>query len=125
MLPFDNVLTAMDLSGAQIKSILEVAVSCPRVNTLVAGMSFSYDCAQPREQRVANILIQGKPWDAKRIYRVQTIDYLAGGGDGQVAFREGKDLVYGDLVVDVVAAYVKAKSPLNIRVEGRMLEKRQ
>ncbi len=125
MLPFDNVLTAMDMTGDQIKRVLEVAVSCPRVNTLIAGMQFTYDCTAPSGQRITSITIQGKPYDPARVYRVQTIDYLAGGGDGQVAFREGTNLVYGDLVVDVVAAYVKAKSPLNIQVEGRMVEKRQ
>ncbi|MBI5880016.1 MAG: bifunctional metallophosphatase/5'-nucleotidase [Chloroflexi bacterium] len=121
MLPFDNALTAMDLTGEQIKSILEVAASCPRVNTLIAGMKFTYDCTLPSGSRIMSITIQGQPYDKARVYRVQTIDYLAGGGDGQVAFRDGKNLVYGDLVVDVVAAYVKAKSPLNIQVEGRMV----
>jgi len=120
VLPFDNVLTAMDLSGAQIAQILEQAVSCPRVNILVAGMSFAYDCAKPRGERVSAIVIRGQALDAQKIYRVQTIDYLAGGGDGQSTFRDGTSLVYGDLVVDVVAAYVQAHSPLHIQNEGRI-----
>ncbi|MBI1801112.1 MAG: bifunctional metallophosphatase/5'-nucleotidase [Chloroflexi bacterium] len=123
VLPFDNVMTALDLNGAQIKQILEVATSCPRVNILVAGLSFVFDCAQPRDQRVSNVLIQGKPLDPKKTYRVQTMDYFAGGGDGQVTFREGTNLVYGDVIVDVTAAYVKAHSPLNIQIEGRIKAK--
>lgn len=122
MLPFDNVLTAMDLSGANIKAILEIAASCPRVNTLVAGMSFVYDCTKPSGERISKIMIQGKPMEPDKIYRVQTIDYLSTGGDGQAPFKEGKNLVYGDPVVDVVAAYVMKNSPVNPKVEGRIVE---
>lgn len=122
MLPFDNVLTAMDLKGADIKAVLDVAVSCPRVNTLVAGMSFVYDCSKPQGSRLSNILIQGKPIDLQKVYRVQTIDYLATGGDGQTAFTRGTNLVYGDPVVDVVADYVTKHSPINPQVGGRIVE---
>ena len=122
MLPFDNVLTAMDLTGAQIKAILEIAASCPRVNTLIAGMSFAYDCSKPGGQRVSKMMIRGKPVEPDKVYRVQTIDYLATGGDGQTPFKEGKHLIYGEPVVDVVAAYVAKNSPVNPKVEGRIVE---
>jgi len=122
MLPFDNVLVAMDLKGEHIKAVLEVAASCPRVNTLVAGMSFTYNCSLPAGNRISNILIRGKPMELQKVYRVQTIDYLATGGDGQVAFKEGTNLVYGDPVVDVVAAYIMQNSPVNPKVEGRIVE---
>ncbi len=122
MLPFDNVLTAMDLTGAQIKAILEHATSCPRVNILVAGMSFVYDCNKRSGERVSNILIRGAPLDPQKVYRVQTIDYLANGGDGQSTFTQGKNLVYGEPVIDVVVAYVKKHSPVNPTVEGRIVE---
>lgn len=122
MLPFDNVLVAMDLKGEHIKAVLEVAVSCPRVNTLVAGMSFTYDCSKPRGDRVSNILIRGKPMEPQKVYRAQTIDYLAAGGDGQAAFKEGTNLIYGEPVIDVVAAYVAKNSPVNPKVGGRIVE---
>lgn len=122
MLPFDNVLVAMDLKGEHIKAVLEVAVSCPRVNTLVAGMSFTYDCSKPSGHRVSNLLIRGAPIELQKVYRVQTIDYLANGGDGQIAFRQGTNLRYGDAIVDVVAAYIMQNSPIHPRVEGRIVE---
>ncbi len=124
VLPFDNVLTAMDLNGAHIKAILEQAASCPRVNILVAGMSFRYDCSQARNNRISNILLRGRPLELNRLYRVQTIDYLSTGGDGQTTFLEGTHLAYGDPAVDVVAAYVTKNSPLNLKVEGRIVEGR-
>ena len=122
MVPFDNVLTAMDLKGEDIKAVLDVAVSCPRVNTLVAGMTFVYDCSKPSGSRVYDIKIQGKPLDLQKVYRVQTIDYLATGGDGQVGFTHGTNLAYGDPVIDVVADYVAKHSPVNPKVDGRIVQ---
>lgn len=119
-IPFDNVMTAMDLKGEDLKAILEIATSCPRVNTLVAGISFVYDCNKPQGNRVSNIRIKGQPWDAQKVYRVQTIDYLAGGGDGQTPFKNGTHLTYGDPMIDVVVDYVAKHSPLDLHAEGRI-----
>lgn len=120
VIPFDNVMTAMDLKGEDLKAILEIATSCPRVNTLVAGISFVYDCNKPQGNRVSNIRVKGESWDAQKIYRVQTIDYLAGGGDGQTPFKNGTQLIYGDPIMDVVAEYVAKHSPLDLHTEGRI-----
>jgi 2',3'-cyclic-nucleotide 2'-phosphodiesterase (5'-nucleotidase family) len=122
MVPFDNVLTAMDLKGEDIKAVLDVAVSCPRVNTLVAGMSFVFDCSKSLGSRVYDIKIQGKPIDLQKTYRVQTIDYLATGGDGQVGFTHGTNLAYGDAVIDVVVDYVTKHSPVNPKIDGRIVQ---
>ncbi|HEX7587045.1 MAG TPA: bifunctional UDP-sugar hydrolase/5'-nucleotidase, partial [Anaerolineae bacterium] len=122
MVPFDNILTAMDLQGEDIKAVLDVAVSCPRVNTLVAGMSFVFDCSKSLGSRVYDIKIQGKPIDLQKTYRVQTIDYLATGGDGQVGFTHGTNLAYGDPVIDVVVDYVTKHSPVNPKIDGRIVQ---
>jgi 5'-nucleotidase / UDP-sugar diphosphatase len=122
MVPFDNILTAMDLKGEYVKAVLDVAVSCPRVNTLVAGMSFAFDCRKSPGERVFDIKIQGKPIDLQKMYRVQTIDYLATGGDGQVGFTRGTNIAYGDPVIDVLADYVTKHSPVNPRVDGRIVQ---
>ncbi len=119
--PFDNTLAAVDLTGAQVKAVLEIAVSCPRVNTLVAGMTFVYDCNATQGNRVSQIRIKGQPMEPSKVYRVQTIDYLVGGGDGQAPFTQGKNIAYGDPVMDVLAAYVQQQSPLNLQTEGRIV----
>lgn len=121
VLPFDNTMAALDLTGENIKAILEIATSCPRVNTLVAGISFVYDCSKSQGSRVSNIKVRGAPMDLQKTYRVQTIDYLIGGGDGQTPFTLGKNVAYGDPVVDVVAAFVTKNSPLNLKVDGRIV----
>ncbi|MBI5956315.1 MAG: 5'-nucleotidase C-terminal domain-containing protein [Chloroflexi bacterium] len=121
VLPFDNVLTAMDLTGAQIRIILEKAVAGRPGNMLVSGMTYTFDQSQPEGARIKVALVGGKPLDPKRVYRVMTIDYLAGGGDGQVEFKNGSNLTYGDPTVDVVAEYIQRHSPVSPKVEGRIV----
>jgi 5'-nucleotidase len=56
------------------------------------------------------------------VYHVATIDYLLGGGDGHTGFAKGTNVIYGDLDVDAVAAYVQARSPLSPVSAGRVTQ---
>jgi 2',3'-cyclic-nucleotide 2'-phosphodiesterase (5'-nucleotidase family) len=67
--------------------------------------------------------INGQPFDPAKTYRVQTIDFLAGGGQGQVEFRDGTNVVYGELTVDVVADYIAKHSPLDLKFDNRIRHK--
>lgn len=120
VLPFGNVMTALDLTGEQVLLVLEKAVSGRPGNMVVSGMTFSFDQSRPIGQRITGAAIGGQPLVRTKVYRVQTIDYLASGGDGQETFKEGKNVVYGDPVIDVVAEYIKKHSPVNPAVEGRI-----
>ncbi len=123
VLPFGNVLAALDLSGEQVLAVIEKTVAGRPGNMVVAGMTYSFDQSRPIGQRVLQITIGGKPLDLKKVYRVQTIDYLASGGDGQNAFKDGKNVVYGDPCIDVVADYIQKHSPVNPKVEDRIVGK--
>jgi 2',3'-cyclic-nucleotide 2'-phosphodiesterase/3'-nucleotidase len=119
-LPFGNIMAALDLTGEQILAILEHTVAGRPGNMVVSGMTYSFDQSRPTGQRILKATIGGQPLDPKKVYRVQTIDYLASGGDGQATFTQGKNIVYGDQVIDVVAAYIKKNSPVNPQLEGRI-----
>ena len=121
VLPFGNVLAAVDLTGEQVLAVLEKTVSGRPGNMVVSGMTYTFDQSKPIGTRITGVTIGGKPLDVKKTYRVQTIDYLASGGDGQEAFKEGKNIVYGDPCLDVVAEYIKKNSPVNPKVEGRIV----
>lgn len=120
VLPFDNRIVSMYLTGQQIMNILGRAVSASRVNAAISGFSFTYDQSRRQGPRIVSVEVAGRPLDAGRSYRVVTTDYLASGGDGQEEFKNGRELVYGDLLVDVVARYVSSHSPLRVQLEGRI-----
>ena len=120
VLPFDNQVVALDLTGEQVLRILEHSVANRSPNMQVAGLAFRFDGTRPVGQRVLEATVGGQPLDPEAVYRLVTIDYLAAGGDGQDTFLEGENLTYGDTEVWVVAEYVHAHSPVDPRVEGRI-----
>jgi 5'-nucleotidase len=123
VLPFDNQLMAMDLTGEQVLRILEHSVSSSPGKMQVAGMAFRFDMSRPAGDRILEVTVGGEPLDPARFYRVVTIDYLASGGDGQETFLEGANPAYGDTEVWVVAQYIQDHSPVHPRVEGRITQR--
>jgi hypothetical protein len=71
-------------------------------------------------QRVLEAAIGGAPLEPERSYWVMTIDYLAGGGDGQEILLEGLNPTYGDAEVWAVAEYIRAQSPVDPQVKSRI-----
>jgi 2',3'-cyclic-nucleotide 2'-phosphodiesterase (5'-nucleotidase family) len=122
VLPFDNQLMAMDLTGEQILDILEHSVSQRLGRMQVAGLSFRFSGSKPPGSRVLEVTVAGKPLDAERAYRVITLDYLASGGDGYDTFLDGTNVAYGDTEVWAVAEYIRTHSPVDPQVEGRIIQ---
>jgi 2',3'-cyclic-nucleotide 2'-phosphodiesterase (5'-nucleotidase family) len=120
VLPFDNQVVALDLTGEQVLRILEHSVANRSPNMQVAGLAFRFDGTRSVGQRVLEATVGGQPLDPEAVYRLVTIDYLAAGGDGQDTFLEGENLTYSDTEVWVVAEYIRAYSPVDPRVEGRI-----
>ena len=87
LLPFDNNLMTMDLTGAQIVDILEYNAKTEGM-LQVSGLNVVYDLSAAEGSRVKELTIGGKPADRSRIYRVTTNDFLAAGGDRFGIFRE-------------------------------------
>ena len=55
-------------------------------------------------KRIIRVLLDGKPIDRNKTYRVATNDFLAAGGDGYTMF--GRILTEGDLLSDVLIEYL-------------------
>jgi 5'-nucleotidase / UDP-sugar diphosphatase len=92
VLPFDNYLVAISLTGAQLKQTLEYGVSRLEepVGSFpqVSGLTFTYSRSAPAGSRVKDITVGGRPCEPEKEYMVATNDYLVAGGDGYTAFGE-------------------------------------
>jgi len=119
VLPFENTVVNVDLTGDQLRQVLEDA-SGRAGRVQIGGGRWVYHFANAAGERVLEATIAGQPLDAKRVYHVATIDYLLLGGDGHTWFGKGTNVIYGDIEVDAVAAYMTAHSPLDPKVEGRI-----
>lgn len=121
VLPFANTIVQVELTGVQLKEVLEGAAGAAgRLH--IAGGSFVYRFANPAQERVLSASIAGAPLDPARTYRVVTIDYLYTGGDGHTGFKNGTNVKVGDVEVDAVAAYLEARSPVDPKLEGRIVQ---
>lgn len=111
VLPFQNTVVNVDLTGEQLLRVFEgMAGSAGRL--FVSGGTMRYRPADPPGKRVTGAAVDGQPLDPKRTYHVATIDYLLGGGDGHSVFTTGSNVIYGDVDLDVVSAYMQAHSPV-------------
>ena len=100
-LRFNNELSLLTLTAAQLLEVIEHAVagsapgSTPGQFAQVAGLAFSFDISQPAGSRVRSLVLtdaNGNPTgivaqngeivsDADRTFRIVTLNFLAGGGD--------------------------------------------
>ncbi len=130
VLPFGNTLAWTDLTGVQILAALENGVSQVESGAgrfpQVAGMRFSWNPAAPPGQRIVNMeVLQDGGYVSMNLagtYRVVTNDFMIGGGDGYSALATGLNAqTTGDTLADALVDLVKARSPLEVGVEGRII----
>ncbi len=116
--PFRNQLVTLTLTGAQIKATLEqqwLDPKRPRVLHASKGFSYAWDNAAPFGSRILpeRMMLNGQPIDPAKPYRVTVNDYLAVGGDGFTALKDGTAAQFGSYDVDALYAYFKANSPIS------------
>lgn len=92
ILPFDNSVVVLSLKGEQVEELFNYIAAIPRGKgafpQVSKGISFKLD----RDTgRCENVLINGRPIDKERVYKIVTNSYLAAGGDGYKIFRKALD----------------------------------
>lgn len=138
LLPFENYLTIVTLTGAQLKSILERSVSALPEETegwfvQISQMSFTADCTLQRQvlsvdesaivtegARVTAITVAGVPYSPTASYRIVTNDYVASGEDGFLAMRAATSTPTAVLYTDALESHLAAVSPVAPALEGRI-----
>ena len=116
--PFRNQLVTLDLTGAQIKTMLEqqwLDPARPRILQVSKGFSYAWDGTKPFGERVIadSVLLNGKPVDPAMSWRVTVNNFLALGGDGFSVLKAGTAPRIGGYDVDALYAYFQANSPLS------------
>ncbi len=143
VLPFNNYIIAIRLTGQQIKDALEYGLSGIAAKEgrfpQVSGIFCTYSPTGETGKRIGSITIAGEPLELSRQYTVATNDFLAAGGDGYQVFREAirqgadfeilggtiksSNIVYNDAgrwLRDVVVLEVSKEKKINSAVEGRI-----
>src|SRR5262245_2457502 len=116
VLPSENTLVTMRLSGAQIKRILGRSVMS------VSGLRVKLDVTKPEGKRLVSARLEdGTPIRDKDFYSVTTNDFLLAGGDGYTEFADGIDVEdTGILMRDAFAEHIARLGTVAPRLDGRI-----
>jgi 5'-nucleotidase len=111
--PFGNTLVVEELTGAQLKRVLEQQFSAdtpakPRPSILIpsAGFTYAYDLGRPVGERIVALALNGQPIDPAARYRVAINNFLMSGGDGFTVFTEERPLADAGLDLDAREAHI-------------------
>ena len=118
---FGNTAVTMTMTGKQIWEMLEVSVIGYHAIFQVSGLKMVYDLRKPPKERVISVQIGGQPLDTNKVYKVVTNNFLAAGGGAYGIFKQGQDAEDSYMLIrDIMAAYIKKHTPIDVKVEGRI-----
>lgn len=126
ILPFENTLVKVRITGEHIRRLLENGVSQAGEESgrfpQVSGIKFVYDPSRGVGSRVTSIEISGSPVAPDRKYTMVVSAYVLGGGDGY-DFKGAEVIVgpeAGPVEPDMVMEAVKKAGTIAPQVEGRI-----
>ncbi len=123
VVPFGNTMVAMDLTGAQIRALLELQWKRPGASDdsilqISNGFSYRWNPRAERGRRVVpgSLTLDGVPMIETKSYRVATNNFVAEGGDNFPIFKDGvnrfdtgaRDF---DVLVEYLIKHDKAGTP--------------
>ena len=140
VLPFGNLISTFELTGADVIAALENGVNRVEVDEnnnpvtegasgrfpQVAGLRYVFDATQEAGSRIVSVEVmqdgEFSAIDPAAIYRVASNDYMRSGGDGYSVLETNAINPYdaGRPLDQVVADYIAANSPLNVELDGRI-----
>lgn len=134
VMPFNNNLVTMDLTGTQLLRFLEQQWESPqpvasnRVMAVSSGFSYSWDASQPggsasgtgRRVVPGSMKLHGEPIAMDKTYRITVNNFMASGGDNFTVLTQGTNVQTGE--IDLVAAklYFRLKGTIPAPSMGRI-----
>lgn len=122
VLPFNNTLMTMELTGAQVEQVLEEGANSRFGTVQVSGLKWAYDADAPFGDRVTRVTLpDGTPIDPNATYKIVTNNFMATGGDEFTTLTQGANTTDTQTnLVDTVVRYLEQNSPVDPQVEGRL-----
>ncbi len=109
--PFNNYLVSMDLTGSQIKALLNQQWSggnagSPRMLQVSNGFAYTYSGTT-----LGTVTLNGSPLVDSQVYRVVANSFLSDGGDNFATFKDATNKYFGGMDIDAFANYLGGHSP--------------
>ncbi|UPK43964.1 5'-nucleotidase C-terminal domain-containing protein [Paenibacillus pabuli] len=111
--PFGNTLVKLELTGEQIKTLLQQqwgtnADGTPNTKTLqISGLKYTADFNKPVAERVTSLSLEdGTPIDPGKTYTAVVNNFMAAGGDNYKVLVDAKSSLAGPIDLDVFYQYI-------------------
>jgi len=118
LMPFENIITTVKFSGADMKAFFNYMAS--EGGDPISGATYKI-----KDNKAADIKINGQNLDINKDYTVLTSDYMANGGDGGNIFfksrdRKEYDIKLRDVIIEYLRKRTKNGETINPRNDGRI-----
>ncbi|MFC2088369.1 5'-nucleotidase C-terminal domain-containing protein [Calditrichota bacterium] len=126
LFPFDRKLMVMEITGANLKDLVEKTVSGFRPGLAISGGRVEFNPERVNFNRLTYFEVANNPIYPKRVYRVVTTDYLTNGNAGFDFLKQFENIKYiptGTVLRDVVEQFIKDNSPIDTRTDKRWIKK--
>ena len=117
MQPFGNTLETLDLTGTEIKDVLEqqwADPTFPKVMQVSDGFTYAWDATKPVANKVVagSMVLNGKLIDPAATYRIAVSNFLGDGGDGLTVFKQGQHHELGVADIEATETYLETHNPI-------------
>lgn len=110
ILPFDNEVITMNLTGKDIKDIITNSITKIYGLMQVSGLTYKFKKDKNNLNKIIDIKINGADLLENKKYSVVTNSFLASGGDKYESFKNGNDIkVHGSLRQAIIDGFKKKK----------------
>jgi 2',3'-cyclic-nucleotide 2'-phosphodiesterase (5'-nucleotidase family) len=126
VLPFGNQVVVFQASGRFLMQIMESKLEGKQRGLAISGGQITYNSLQSDGDKITRFMIDGKPLEAEKIYRIATTDYLMEGNSGLMMLKSipAERVAYtGILLREAVIEYIRDNSPLKVEIDGRWNKK--
>ncbi len=124
--PFEDRIWRLEMTGAQIKEVLEQAFTLDRGIIQTSGLIATYDPSKQNGHRLLTLTIDSQEVDDEDRFSVSTIGVIAEGGDLYTTFTEAKVIEnQGPYFGEVLEGYLREKVEISKPLGGRLIPKPQ
>jgi 5'-nucleotidase/UDP-sugar diphosphatase len=117
--PFVDDVDVLEMTGDQIRRVLEQSLTLERGLLQVSGLEVVYDLSKPERHRLVSFRHGGQPIAPDAKLTVTVSGFLAEGGDLYDAFPEATTLRKLGKVSDIVVDYFRARDVVTVPPRGR------
>jgi 2',3'-cyclic-nucleotide 2'-phosphodiesterase (5'-nucleotidase family) len=114
MMPFDNTLVVVELTGDEVIDVLEEGITGDHGVIQVSGLQFTFNYDLPAGSRIIGDVIDlstSLPLEPTATYLVAVNDFMAAGGDEYYTLAANPQINTYLLVRDLLVDWVKDNSP--------------